>query len=446
MLLSVPFASRKALFDALSSENRAVNHEVRVEVNFTVSHAAGAAAQRHRRRCGLSRVAADNHARDAVLQAELAELQAVRGKLAKTEEAVAWWTRQVQRLPATAFFQRRPPPPPLLGAAPPPAPPKDPSFPARIAALQDVKADSLRARARELDALVGGCVPSASVTQCGRSTPRPTRGAPGPTSAARGTRGWRRSRATSAASGTAPTWMRPSPDSTEELGRRSVVLRRGPGDAALRSARAPTGRRARASTQAQVRRLRTSRARPRARPPIFGRNGSVQIERDADSYFFRSRQANLSAYWSAELARAELEDRNRSCHIESCSQCLPSCVLPWFEAAVGVAALHASAAPRSASSTARRAASRPAPPRPAEGPPRSQYASDAGQHMNAMHGAVRTTAGHGPVPERVFAESYEVCVNNKRGRVPREGVSCRKEHRTPPMGHFTAGFADGAPP
>ena len=64
--------------------------------------------------------------------------------------------------------------------------------------------------------------------------------------------------------------------------------------------------------------------------------------------------------------------------------------------------------------------------------------------MNAMHGAVRTT-GYGPVPERVFAESYEVCVNNKRGRVPREGVSCRKEHRTSPMGHFTAGFVDGAP-
>ena len=62
-----------------------------------------------------------------------------------------------------------------------------------------------------------------------------------------------------------------------------------------------------------------------------------------------------------------------------------------------------------------------------------------------MHGAIRTT-GYPPVPERAFAESFKICIDNKEGRVARDAISCRREHRSSAMGHFTAGFDDkGAP-
>ena len=254
-----------------------MNHEVRVEVNFTVSHAAEPLLNATAVSCGLSRVVADNHARDAVLQAELAELQAVRGKLAKTEEAVAWWTRQVQRLPATAFFPR-PPPPPLLGAAPPPAPPKDPSFPARIAALQGAGRLATRARAR---------------ARCARGRLRPERerhvrpldGRGARPVALLGQRALRGARGAGDARGLPLRLLgQPQPGCGRArrvrgaLGRRSVVLRRGPGDAAQVLARGrPDG---------ALGRLRAASAPPanEPRPPsrtpsIFGRNGSVQIER-----------------------------------------------------------------------------------------------------------------------------------------------------------------------
>ena len=73
------------------------------------------------------------------------------------------------------------------------------------------------------------------------------------------------------------------------------------------------------------------------------------------------------------------------------------------------------------------------------------YVSDAGQRINAMHGA-RRTDGYPGVPERVFAEQYKVCVENKEGHVARDAISCRKQHRSSATGHFTGGFDDEGNP
>ena len=53
--------------------------------------------------------------------------------------------------------------------------------------------------------------------------------------------------------------------------------------------------------------------------------------------FFRARQANNTAVFDAQLCRAQVIERNRTCHLAQCSQCIYSCVLPWFETTVAIA-------------------------------------------------------------------------------------------------------------
>ncbi|MGZ0213468.1 MAG: hypothetical protein ACKVI4_13445 [Actinomycetales bacterium] len=67
--------------------------------------------------------------------------------------------------------------------------------------------------------------------------------------------------------------------------------------------------------------------------------------------------------------------------------------------------------------------------------------SDAGQVTGSMHGAVRET-GYIGVPEKMWSEHYETCVHNPHGRVSRNAISCRRPHRSSPMGHWTPGFTD----
>ena len=119
------------------------------------------------------------------------------------------------------------------------------------------------------------------------------------------------------------------------------------------------------------------------------------------SAFFRAKQANASAFWSEQLCNAEMDERNRTCTLNQCSQCFRTCVHPWLQSVVGVARCTYSSVTL--------------------GQQYCQYVSDAGQRINAMHGAVRTT-GYPPVPERAFAESYKICIDNEDGRVARDGA------------------------
>ena len=63
--------------------------------------------------------------------------------------------------------------------------------------------------------------------------------------------------------------------------------------------------------------------------------------------------------------------------------------------------------------------------------------SDAGQHIVSRHGAQRTK-GRAPIPEDAWLETFDLLVNNNvdSPRVPRNSVSCRKEHRESTNGKF----------
>ena len=142
--------------------------------------------------------------------------------------------------------------------------------------------------------------------------------------------------------------------------------------------------------------------------------------------FFRAREtSNPEALGDEAACLAEQAERNRTCQLEQCSQCTSQCTYPVVEAAVAAVSCTVQ--------------------RDGIGQQYCAFVSDMGQWMNAHHGAVRRD-GFPPVPEKVFAESYEICTMNRRGRVARDGISCRKEHRSSARGHFTAGFDSGGNP
>jgi len=405
MMVLINAASRKELFDQFMSDGRNVNYELRVEVNFTVAPGAAPFLNATAVSCALSRVVEENHERDFELQSELSELVATRVSLNKETELLQWWRRQVQRLPAPQMFPLPPPPPLGPGSTPPPAPPKDPSFPAIIATIQD-KVDAYQARVDELNEVVSGCVPSSTRT-CGR----PSAEAPNPWLGERGERC-----AGYATKETLEEFMCGFWDSNANLD----AVEEDEYDELWESGPYCLGE----DLQTRIRCAPTA--------DRTARSGTYEInewQRDDRAYcsspFFRSRQANDSAFWSEQLCNAEMDARNRTCMLEQCSQCLYSCVIPWLQAAVGVVRCTFQ--------------------RDNLGQQYCSYVSDAGQRINAMHGAIRTT-GYPAVPERAFAEQFKICVDNKEGRLARDAISCRKQHRSSPVGRFVPGFDEkGAP-
>ena len=65
--------------------------------------------------------------------------------------------------------------------------------------------------------------------------------------------------------------------------------------------------------------------------------------------------------------------------------------------------------------------------------------SDGGQHIITRHGSQRTK-GRAPIPEEAFEEQYDILINQNvdAPRVPRNSVSCRKEHRESTNGKYVA--------
>ena len=73
--------------------------------------------------------------------------------------------------------------------------------------------------------------------------------------------------------------------------------------------------------------------------------------------------------------------------------------------------------------------------------------SDAGQHIITRHGSVRTK-GYAPIPEDAFREQFGLLINNnvEVPRVPRNSVSCRKEHRESTSGRYRPHLDDNGKP
>ena len=73
--------------------------------------------------------------------------------------------------------------------------------------------------------------------------------------------------------------------------------------------------------------------------------------------------------------------------------------------------------------------------------------SDAGQHIVTRHGSQRTK-GRSAIPEDAWLETFDLLVNNNvdSPRVPRNSVSCRKEHRESTNGKFVPHLDDEGNP
>jgi len=122
------------------------------------------------------------------------------------------------------------------------------------------------------------------------------------------------------------------------------------------------------------------------------------------------------AFQSAETCRFEVSKRNLTCHTE-CDTCKAYCsnnvarnlkdavVCTFQQPTLGLAV--------------------------------ASQISDAGQHILTKHGSKRTS-GRPPIPEDAWKEQFALLVNNDvdSPRVPRNSVSCRKNHRESTGGHY----------
>ena len=408
--------SRKALFDQMMSEGRVLADPLLIEVNYTVALDPDPELNATAASCALSRIVADNYARDRVLQEEQDALVAARADHAKTVKLLEWWERTVETLPA--FQPPGPPPPPPPSPPPfkaatspsyPPGPPLAPialSYDARIAAISET-ADRKLQVVQDLEAKVSGCVSSRDVT-CGRSSAE----APDPWLAEDGRpcRGnaTKETREEDYCGFWASTLNLDAADSEEfedlyEAGPHCIAE---DGVTVLRCA--PTADRT-------------------ARSGVYELQEWYKPDRRYCAWeFFRERETSSpTAKIDEQACLAEQVERNRTCQLEQCSQCTSQCTYPVVEAAVGVVACTFE--------------------HDVVGQQYCAHSSDMGQWMRAHHGAIRRD-GYPAVPEKLFAESYEICTWNEKGRVARDGLSCRKEHRESPIGQFQPGFdTDGNP-
>ena len=146
-----------------------------------------------------------------------------------------------------------------------------------------------------------------------------------------------------------------------------------------------------------------------------------------ESKFFRSRIVpERPEFNSAETCRSEIAKRNVTCYTE-CDTCKAFCsngaargikdawICTFGQPTLGIAA--------------------------------AAQISDAGQHIITRHGAQRTK-GRAPIPEQAWKEQFDILVNadTSAPRVPRNSVSCRKEHRESRNGHYRPHLNDKGEP
>lgn len=146
-----------------------------------------------------------------------------------------------------------------------------------------------------------------------------------------------------------------------------------------------------------------------------------------ESKFFRSRVVpDEPGFSSAEACRFEIAKRNRTCYV-GCDTCNAFCsngiargikdawICTFGQPTLGIAA--------------------------------AVQISDAGQHIQTRHGSQRRK-GRPPIPEDSWKEQFDIIINNNVAspRVPRNSVSCRKQHRESRDGHYQPHLNDQGEP
>ena len=122
---------------------------------------------------------------------------------------------------------------------------------------------------------------------------------------------------------------------------------------------------------------------------------------------------------SEEECRNELLGRRTTCEIKLCPECRTQCPLPILRAFAGL--FKCTLARDQAAITF------------------GLEVSDQGQLAKASHGAIRGER-YIAVPAYLGRDVYHRFHDNADGILQRDGISCRKEHRTSEHGHFAPGF------
>lgn len=403
--------SRADLFESFLERGRILANPLKVEVDFSTATSSDPDLEVTAVSCGLSRLLSANHKLDLTGQLERSELANVTRELDVAKKLLAEYRRRFDFLAAEPPYPPSlPPASPPAGALAPPALPPQPQLPPKLLNREETLAfvrdgiANLTARRSALLAIgASGCVDTDAGRVCGRKKAKspdpwlgldgtPCRGKAGLETKERDFCGfWSSSKNLYAADG-------------DEV---KSILKKG---ATCLSA---TGEKLACANTAD----RLSRA------GVYELEEWLRPDRGYCEYeFFRVRQTDGGdGLLGTDTCRREVGERNTSCVLEQCSQCIAGCTKPAIQAAVGVVACTLQ--------------------NNFVGQAYCGYATDAGQRIRSMHGA-RREDGYPGVPERIFAEEFQICSWNKKGRIARDAVSCRRKTQFSPMGSFSPGFDD----
>lgn len=403
--------SRADLFESFLERGRILANPLKVEVDFSIATASDPDLEVTAVSCGLSRLLSANHELDLTGQRERSELANVTRELELATKLLAAYERRFNFLAAEPPYPPIPPPAlPPAGALAPPAIPPQPQLPPKLLNREETLAfvqdgiTNLTARRTALLAIGGsGCVDTDAGRVCGRKkakSPDPWSGLDG--TPCRGKAGlqtkerdfcgfWLSSKNLYAADG-------------DEV---KSILKKGATCIGV------TGEEMACAATAD----RLSRA------GVYELEEWMRPDRGYCEYeFFRVRQTEGGdGLLGIDTCRREVGERNTSCMLQQCSQCISGCTKPAIQAAVGVVGCTLQ--------------------NNFVGQAYCGYATDAGQRIRSMHGA-RREDGYPGVPERIFAEEFQICSWNKKGRIARDAVSCRRKTQFSPTGTFSAGFDD----
>lgn len=390
LVLLIEASSRRELLNELVEAGRDVADPLRVEVNYSVALAAEPDLLVAAQNCDISHVLHENHMRDAVGQ-EL-ELAISEGAKLLEERKQAL---QLYEETARGLSQYRPP------AAPPPPPPgfgEPPAPPAPLTIAQHLQAMRADVDALERDQ-------AALRAQHRDTSGRSLREAPDPWVSASGAKCVGHDTREALVGAYCAHWSSTHNVDAAEASEQEALLDESP--PWCYSADEPGSI------------LDCSPVSDRA-----ARAGVYEVAEwtRPDRYYCASRVFRdlvLGDASTEDECVLEIRSRNASCYRDVCEPCTSACTTPWLQTAFSVV---------SCVTPSQHLA--------------FVYAlqvSDAGQLARASHGAIRGEA-YIPVPENLAAHAYAVFHNNREGYIQRDAVSCRKETRESPQGHFVAGF------
>ena len=403
--------SRAALFEELLQRGRVLANPLKVEVELSIATSVDPDLKVTAVSCGLSRVLAANHKLDMTGQQERAELANVTTELDKATQMLAELQRRYSLLAADPPYPPIPPPAgPPSGAEAPPAVPPQPQLPPRLltreetlAPLQRGIANLTQRRSALLAVGDSGCIYTDSGRVCGRSKEK----APDPWVAEDGTPCRGKAGLEAREKDFCGFWTSEKNFYAADSDEVQSLMKKG---ATCESA---GGRELSCNISAN----RVSRA------GVYELDEWLRPDRSYCEFeFFRVRETDGGdSSLGVDACRRAVAERNSSCMFEQCSLCNSECTKPAIKAAVGVIGCTVA--------------------NDFVGQAYCGYATDAGQRIRSMHGA-RRQDGFPGVPERIFAEEYQICSWNKKGRIARDAISCRKKTPFSPTGSFAPGFDD----